>query len=174
MLYAIKDGTNGPQLRSIRFPSDLLNGEVAYDGPIKFKSDGYTLDMKFDKKQGLRPKYDEEVLEDEKQEAIKQAKREYEAILQAGCMTSLGIKMDCDDRSVSLLTSTATMLKQLSPATVMVCDYENQTHEISLEDFTKLALEVGAYVSSVYQQKWARRERILATQSSVELQALIA
>lgn len=172
MFYAVKDGPRGPQLRSVRFASDLGNDEVLYEGPIKMKSDGLTIDMAFDKRCGLRPKDETELLDDLKKETIQQVKQSCERTLGDGVMTSLGFKMDCDDRSVSMLTATATMLQQLRPEKVAVCDYDNQTHEVSLDEFQKLALEVGAYVSSVYQQKWMNRRKISEATSSTALEAL--
>ena len=172
MLYAVSNGPNGPGLRSIRFASDLLNGEVAYDGPIIMAPDGITLNMVFDKKMGLRPKYDEELLEDEKKVALASAKQACEKALNSGCLTSGGIKMDCDDRSVSMLVASVTMYNELKPETVTVCDFENVTHTLTLEEFFTLVKEVGAYVQSVFQQKWELRKKILEVSSSAELKSI--
>ena len=173
MLYAVKPGPNGPQLRSIRFPSDLENGEVAYDGPLMMSADGITIDMVFDKTYGLRPKLEAERLEDEKKVAIASAKQACEKTLNSGCLTSKGIKMDCDDRSVSMLVAAVAMYNELKPETVTVCDFENVTHTLTLEEFFTLVKEVGAYVQSVYQKKWTLRNQILEVQSSVELQSIV-
>ena len=172
MLYAVKDGPRGPQLRAISYAAEAGNDEVLYDGPITMKSDGLTIDMTFDKRCGLRPKNDDELLADAKEDALTRIKLACEECLDAGCQVSLGWKMDCDDRSVSLLSSTGTMLQQIKPEKVTVCDYDNQTHEVPLDEFQAMALEIGAYVQSAYQKKWTLRQKISEAASTAELTSI--
>lgn len=171
MLYAVKDGTNGPQLRSIRFASDLANDEVLYDGPITMKSDGLTIDMAFDKRCGLRPKNDDELLAEAKEDAVKSLKQSAEAAFQDGCETSLGFKMDCDVQSVSALHGLYTFGKFQGLKEVTVCDYDNKTHQLSWADFEKMLLEVGNYHQSLYGKKWTQRQKIADAQSEAEIKA---
>lgn len=171
MLYAVKDGTNGPQLRSIRFASDLANDEVLYDGPITMKSDGLTIDMAFDKRCGLRPKNDDELLAEAKEDALARIKLACEECLDAGCQVSLGWKMDCDVKSVAALHGLYTFGKFQELTEVTVCDYDNKVHQISWADFEKMLLEVGNHHQGIYRKKWAQRQKITDAQSEADVKA---
>lgn len=176
MFYAVSESVFkgfGPQVRRIASKSESLRaGEVVYDGPIKWREDGFGVDMVFDPVTGLRPKTDEDILNDIKEAAFDKLKETCETVLKSGCLTSLGFRVDCDDRSISLLTSTASIVKQLQPETITFCDFENQTHLLTYSEFETLALEVGYYVQTVYQRKWELRKRIVEAQSTTEVQAI--
>lgn len=169
MLYAVKSGTTGPQLRSISSPADLTEGEVAYDGPIAMQSDGITIDMQFDPKRGLRSKTEEERLVDLKKRKCEQIKADADAALRKGCETSLGFNMDFDRESVSSLTSYHALAERLQLKEVVVCDYDNKTHTLTWEQFETVLLEIGTQHQNVWLEKWDRRQAANAAKSVDDL-----
>lgn len=172
MLYATKPGPNGPQLRAIPSEKELIEGEVAYSGPLSFQADGISLDMAFDEKLGLRAKTENERLRDLKAAKCETIKAAAEAALRAGCPTSFGFNMDFDRESISSLTSYHALASEVGVSDVIVCDFDNVQHTVNFEEFKKLLVEIGSQHQAVWHKKWQLREEIQKAEKAADLKSI--
>ena len=76
--------------------------------------------------------------------------------LEAGCPTSLGFRIDCMDNNKTDFDQTLGLIS-VYPAmtTVLVRDYDNVNHVITVDQYKQMCLELGAHVMSVRQAYWA-------------------
>ena len=94
-------------------------------------------------------------------ELTAEANKEYAKLsqietLEAGCPTSLGFQIDCMDKNVADFDKTLGLIS-VSPTTttVLVRDYDNINHTITIEQYKQMCLELGAHVMTVRQAYWA-------------------
>ena len=99
-------------------------------------------------------------------ECLKQAIKQYHAdIISAGYLTSMGFRVDIEQSNV-VDWSAALQLLQLSGATeTEVCDYDNQTHVLTVEQYTQMCGEMGLYLTGLRSKKWAIRNAIDAAEN---------
>jgi len=99
-------------------------------------------------------------------ECLKQAIKQYHAdIISAGYLTSMGFRVDIEQSNV-VDWSAALQLLQLSGATeTEVCDYDNQTHILTVEQYTQMCGEMGLYLTGLRSKKWAIRNAIDAAEN---------
>ena len=101
-------------------------------------------------------------------ECLKQAIKQYHAdIIAAGYLTSMGFLVDIEQSNI-VDWSAALQLLQLSGATeTEVCDYDNQTHVLTVEQYTQMCGEMGLYLTGLRSKKWAIRNAIDAAESEL-------
>jgi len=94
-------------------------------------------------------------------ELTAEANKEYAKLsqietLEAGCPTSLGFRIDCMDNNKTDFDQTLGLIS-VYPAmtTVLVRDYDNENHTITVDQYKQMCLELGAHVMSVRQAYWA-------------------
>ena len=76
--------------------------------------------------------------------------------LRAGCPTSLGFKIDCMENNVADFSQTLGLIIANPDMTeVLVRDYNNVNHTITVDQYKQMCLELGAHVMSVRQAYWA-------------------
>jgi hypothetical protein len=94
-------------------------------------------------------------------ELIAEANKEYAKLsqietLEAGCPTSLGFRIDCMDKNKTDFDQTLGLISIYSAMTeVLVRDYDNLNHTITVDQYKQMCLELGAHVMAVRQVYWA-------------------
>ena len=75
--------------------------------------------------------------------------------LEAGCTISLGFRIDCMDNNVADFDKTLGLIS-VSPTTtsVIVRDYNNVNHTITVDQYKQMCLELGTHVMTVRQAYW--------------------
>ena len=94
----------------------------------------------------------------------------------AGFETSLKIKMDCNNISISQLNlglSNYNLIATKDADKVNLCDYNNELHSITFLQFKQICKEVGADYSNRYSKKWTVRKAINEAKTIEEIQAII-
>jgi hypothetical protein len=94
----------------------------------------------------------------------------------AGFETSLKIKMDCNETSISKLNlglSNYNLIATKDADKVNLCDYNNELHSITFLQFKQICKEVGADYSDRYGKKWIVRKSINEAKTISEVQAII-
>jgi len=85
--------------------------------------------------------------------------------LNSGFVTSLGIRVDCNETAISkqgLGLQFYNMQNKVDSDIVEFCDYNNLIHQITFLNYKKLITEVGAYYHSIFKEKWNKRSSIEA------------
>ena len=102
----------------------------------------------------LNPKYtDEELMHLSNKEYAKIQQTE---TLEAGCMTSLGFKIDCLPNNVADFSQTLSLISVYPAMTeIIVRDYDNINHTITVEQYQQMCVELGAHVMGVRQAYWS-------------------
>ena len=76
--------------------------------------------------------------------------------LRAGCPTSLGFKIDCMENNVADFSQTLGLITANPGMTeVVVRDYDNVNHTITVTEYKQMAMELGAHVMGIRQNYWA-------------------
>jgi len=94
-----------------------------------------------------------------------------------GFITSLGFKVDSGIESINKLNlglslyNLNTEIK--STSTIIFCDFYNQLHEISFDDYKTICKEVGNNYSNKYGKKWMVRKSINEAISVDELKSIV-
>ena len=84
------------------------------------------------------------------------AKVQQEETLKTGCPTSLGFKIDCMDNNVADFDKTLGLLSIYPAMTeVVVRDYDNVNHTVTIEEYKQMCIELGAHVMCIRQAYWA-------------------
>lgn len=94
----------------------------------------------------------------------------------AGYETSLGIKSDCTENSISKLNlglSNYNLIATKDTDKVNFCDYNNDLHSITFAQFKQICKEVGADYSNRYGKKWTVRKAINEAKTIEEIQAIV-
>lgn len=94
----------------------------------------------------------------------------------AGYMTTLGIKSDCTENSISKLNlglSNYNLIATKDTDKVNFCDYNNDLHSITFAQFKQICKEVGADYSNRYGKKWTVRKAINEAKTIAEIQAIV-
>ena len=83
------------------------------------------------------------------------AKLSQTEILEAGCPTSLGFRIDCMDNNKTDFDQTLGLIS-VYPAmtTVLVRDYDNVNHTITVAQYKQMCLELGAHVMAIRHAYW--------------------
>ena len=89
------------------------------------------------------------------------AKKMQEEILQKGCPTSLGFKIDCMPNNVSDFVGTSIRISIDPSITHMkVRDYDNENHIITVAEYNQMCIELGDYVTVTREAYWADIDQI--------------
>lgn len=94
----------------------------------------------------------------------------------AGYMTTLNIKSDCTENSISKLNlglSNYNLIATKDTDKVGFCDYNNDLHSITFAQFKQICKEVGADYSNRYGKKWTVRKAINEAKTIEEIQAIV-
>ncbi len=94
----------------------------------------------------------------------------------AGYMTTLNIKSDCTENSISKLNlglSNYNLIATKDTDKVGFCDYNNDLHQITFAQFKQICKEVGADYSNRYGKKWTVRKAINQAKTIAEIQAIV-
>lgn len=95
------------------------------------------------------------------EEFLSDANKQYAAsnkdtLLGQGCPTSLGFTIDCMPNNVSDFSQTLSLLSIYPVMTeVVVRDYDNINHTITVEQYQQMCIELGAHVMATRQAYWA-------------------
>ena len=79
--------------------------------------------------------------------------------------SSLGFRVNADPKSIDNLDS----LISIGDEITQFMDYDNELHELSLDDLKVIKLEIQKNGCNLYKQKWAMKSRILNAKSLDEL-----
>lgn len=94
----------------------------------------------------------------------------------AGYETSLGIKSDCTENSITKLNlglSNYNLIATKDTDMVNFCDYNNDLHSITFAQFRQICKEVGADYSNRYGKKWTVRKAINEAKTIEDVQAIV-
>lgn len=85
------------------------------------------------------------------------AKKTQMDTLSEGCPTSLGFKIDCMPNNVADFAQTLAFIDSTpqESGSVVVRDYDNVCHTVTVDEFRAICKELGAFVMSVRQEYWA-------------------
>lgn len=75
--------------------------------------------------------------------------------LSAGCPTTLGFKIDCLPSNVSDFEQTLSLLSLTGAESVLVKDYDNEEHTLTIEQYKQMCLELGIHVMTLRHNRWA-------------------
>lgn len=100
---------------------------------------------------------------------LEELRAAHEEAIALGCLTSLGIRLDCDPKAISDFQG-ALALRQLAmdlgaasaDDPVLVGTFDNDTVEVAWPQYQALCLELGAHYQALFHRKWELREAILA------------
>lgn len=87
-------------------------------------------------------------------------------------ISSLGFKADAN---TTANTNVDGLIKSMSAAgtkEITFCDYDNQYHQVSLEDLKTLQLEIIQNGQAMYAQKWYYRDKINSASSVEEIERI--
>lgn len=74
--------------------------------------------------------------------------------LSEGCPTSLGFKIDCLPSNVSDFDQTLSLLSLANAENVLVKDYDNEEHTLTIEQYKQMCLELGIHVMTLRHNRW--------------------
>lgn len=94
---------------------------------------------------------------------IKQAaKNQQQATLRQGCPTSLGFTIDCLPHNVADFAQTLSLISIYPTVTeVVVRDYDNINHTVTVEQYQQMCVELGAHVMATRQAYWSEIDESL-------------
>ena len=79
--------------------------------------------------------------------------------------SSLGFRVNSDPKSIDNLDSLISIADEIT----QFMDYDNELHELSLDDLKVIKLEIQKNGCNLYKQKWAMKSRILNAKTLDEL-----
>ena len=79
--------------------------------------------------------------------------------------SSLGFRVNADPKSIDSIDS----LISINDEITQFMDYDNELHELSLDDLKVIKLEIQKNGCNLYKQKWEMRSRILNAKTLDEL-----
>lgn len=94
----------------------------------------------------------------------------------AGFITSLNIKSDCTESSITKLNlglSNYNLIATKDTDKVGFCDYNNDLHSITFAQFKTICKEVGEDYSNRYGKKWTVRKAIIEAKTIEDVQAIV-
>lgn len=80
--------------------------------------------------------------------------------LAAGCPISLGFRIDCLPSNVSDFDQTLSLLSLAGAENVLVKDYDNEEHTLTIEQYKQMCLELGIHVMNLRHNRWAAVDAI--------------
>lgn len=82
--------------------------------------------------------------------------------------SSLGFRVNADPKSIDNIDS----LISIGDEITQFMDYDNELHELSLDDLKVIKLEIQKNGCNLYKQKWDMRSRILRASSTDQLREI--
>lgn len=108
-------------------------------------------------------------LEEYKKSKKEEAKLNYENEINAGCLTQSGIRFDCDEKAINMISSTKQLMDTLNLTQIEFRDYDNIVHTLTYDEFVNLATEVAIYYQTKLKEKWTEQDRIDAATTYEEI-----
>ena len=90
-----------------------------------------------------------------------------------GFVTTFGIKVDCKQSDVSLLTMLYNRLLQTGATSTELMDYNNVSQTVTVIELGQIISEMTDYGLSVYAHKWAQAAALAAATTAEEVQAVV-
>lgn len=82
--------------------------------------------------------------------------------------SSLGFRVNADPKSIDNIDS----LISIGDEITQFMDYDNELHELSLDDLKVIKLEIQKNGCNLYKQKWAYADKIKSCETNEELDAI--
>lgn len=96
----------------------------------------------------------------------------FDAVLLSGhCMSSLGFVVDANIASVRNIDGLLVVMD--SKDIENFCDYNNEIHALTRQQIETLQVEIIKHIQSLYDKKWAYREKINACETAEELDKIV-
>lgn len=90
----------------------------------------------------------------------------------AHCQTSVGFEINADGTAARNISNLIVALEETDRTSVHFCAYDNTFHEVTLPQMKALRLEIIDNAEAIYKKKWVLRNRINATETVEELDAI--
>lgn len=94
-----------------------------------------------------------------------------EVLLNGYCMSSLGFEVDANIASVRNIDGLLVVMD--SKDIENFCDYNNEIHALTRQQIETLQVEIIKHIQSLYDKKWAYREKINACETAEELDKIV-
>jgi len=104
-----------------------------------------------------------------KKEKLVEIKSTHQQIKTEGFMTSLGFKIDCDDKSINNFANGKQLLDISKASQTLVVDFDNVSHTVIATDYTKIVLELGGYIIKLLTEKQRARDLVNKVTTKIEL-----
>lgn len=85
-------------------------------------------------------------------------------------LSSLGFKVDANTTANTNVDGLIKSLSATGVDKITFCDYDNQYHEVSIEDLKVIQLEIIQNGQALYAQKWYYRDKINSASSVEEIE----
>jgi len=99
-------------------------------------------------------------LDEVKENKLKELKVVHQQIKTEGFITSLGFKIDCEDKNVNDFANGKQLLDVAGLDSINVVDYDNVTRELTAEQYTNMVVELGAYMMQLLMEKQTLRDLV--------------
>lgn len=94
------------------------------------------------------------------------------AEIQAGCKTSLGFRVRCENSDVTMFAAGIVGMEAAGDDTDTVWDYDRIPHEITAEQYRQLGIEIRNYVMPIRKKTSAKIAAIMAAKTAADVFAV--
>ncbi len=91
----------------------------------------------------------------------------------ACCLSSAGFRINADETANRNVSSLIIALEAAGAGTVQFCAYDNNFHDVTLEQLKAMQLEIIANARAIYERKWTLREQISSCDTVESLDAVV-